>query len=149
MKRIPLTQGKHALVDDQDYDWLMTWRWHVITSKYTCYAGTSTKEDGLYCTLLMHRIVTMCPPRLEPDHLNHNGLDNRKENLAVGTRRMNQSNRNEKTSSKYVGVDWYKNTKKWRARIKVQGKSEHLGLFDNEHDAHIAYQIRLNQVIYS
>ena len=67
------------------------------------------------------------------DHINRDSTDNRIENLRILTNQQNQFNRNAK------GYCWNKHANKWRARISVNGKVKHLGLFDNEEDAHIAY----------
>ena len=136
------------MVDDEDYDWLMTWKWHTRKDHKMWYAASSYKDNGLYLTLPMHRILTMCPPNLEVDHIDHNGLNNQKSNLSVGTHRENMSNRNENTTSKYVGVSWRKNAQKWQSAIVIENKKIYLGLFDIELEAHLIYQSRLNQQNY-
>ena len=74
------------------------------------------------------------------DHININKLDNRIENLRVVNHSQNSRNQNKKEncSSKYKGVCWDKN--KWKARISINYKLKHLGLFDNEEEAHLAYK---------
>jgi hypothetical protein len=78
-----------------------------------------------------------------------NKLDNRLENLQITTQRGNLTKAidKNKTSSKYIGVSYVKNIKKWRARICIDGKSKHLGNFQSEYEAHLAYQAKLTQVI--
>jgi hypothetical protein len=75
------------------------------------------------------------------DHINHDGLDNRRENLRVCTNQEN--NRNSRPSrngsSQYKGVYWQKQTKKWMARVGVDGKLIYLGLFTSETEAARAY----------
>ena len=75
------------------------------------------------------------------DHINHNGLDNRKENLRFVTRAQNQQNRRstKNSSSQYKGVGWHKASNKWRAKIGHKGKQTYLGLFTCEHQAALAY----------
>lgn len=82
------------------------------------------------------------------DHINNNPLDNRVENLQITTARHNSSKDQKKLnrSSKYVGVSWHVRDKKWCARIVINKKLKHLGYFDNEHDAHLAYQNKLNSI---
>lgn len=82
MKEIPLTQGYVTLVDDADYEWLSRWKWHY-------HGGYAERGDGV----LMHREITDCPAGKEVDHINHDPLDNRRENLRVVTRWQNMLNR--------------------------------------------------------
>jgi hypothetical protein len=73
-------------------------------------------------------------PSLEIDHINQNPADNRWRNLRLATQEQNSCNvaRHKKNTSGYKGVAWYKQRNKWRARIKVRGKSIHLGLFKSK-----------------
>jgi hypothetical protein len=93
----------------------------------------------------MHREVINPPAHLDVDHINHNGLDNRKANLRPVTQAQNCLNRPYKiykkkiSSSKYKGVTWHKRMKKWTAQICYQGKHKSLGYFDDETDAAKAY----------
>jgi hypothetical protein len=89
----------------------------------------------------MHREVIYVPRHLICDHINHNGLDNRKANLRICTRQQNTCNRRPgKTgTSRYKGVDWNKRQKKWRARIYYRNRCRYLGYFDSEIDAAKAY----------
>lgn len=77
------------------------------------------------------------------DHINNILVDDRLENLQLITNRENSSKDKSNGTSKYIGVSWYKVTKKWRANICVNGKTEHLGYFINEFDASNAYKNRL------
>jgi len=90
----------------------------------------------------MHRVIIDVPDNLFVDHINHNGLDNRKANLRPATPADNaRYARYPKinTSSKYRGVWYNKQIKKWRAAILVNCKRKHLGYFKNEIDAAKAY----------
>jgi hypothetical protein len=77
----------------------------------------------------------------EIDHADRNGLNNIRSNLRFATRSQNMANQIKKKgqSSKYKGVHWHERNKKWRAMICVDYKSRHLGLFDTEEEAAIAY----------
>jgi SET domain-containing protein len=88
------------------------------------------KPDG-------HKIVV--------DHIDNNKLNNRLDNLQLISQRENIL-KDRKSKSKYTGVVWHEKAKKWMARIKFYGKSKYLGLFKNEHDAHLAYQNALKQL---
>jgi len=76
------------------------------------------------------------------DHINHNGLDNRKANLRLATRSQNAWNRQKakiKSRSKYKGVSWYNRGKRWSVRIQVNRKQKFLGIFEDEIEAAKAY----------
>jgi len=91
----------------------------------------------------MHREIIHPPDHLVVDHINHNGLDNRKANLRHATRAQNNHNRliikREDSSSKNKGVSWKKDKKKWQAQIYVNGQLKFLGYFKNEIQAAKAY----------
>ena len=104
-------------------------------------------------TFPIHKLVAMAFLRHKPcglnevvDHINNDKLNNRVDNLQLTTNRHNLS-KDRKGTSKYTGVNWEKNANKWRARILIKGKQIHLGLFENELDAHSAYQKRLKEIV--
>ena len=134
-KKIALTQGKHVIVDASDYDWLSTWNWFAVSMGETWYARTNYKDGGMWHTMQMHRLLTLCPKGLIVDHINHNGLDNRKSNLRIVTRMGNSQNRRNHGLSQYAGVQWHEETGKWRARIRIDGKDYSLGLHHSELEA--------------
>jgi hypothetical protein len=146
MRDIPLTQGKVATVDDEDFTELSKHRWCAQKNKRTYYAArTPPAVDGKRRLIFMHLVIAKTPGGLVTDHINGNGLDNRKENLRFVTHRENCQNRHTKKSSKYAGVDWKKNAKKWRAQIRVDGKKpKHLGYYDDEETACIVYAMACN-----
>tara|TARA_B100002051_G_scaffold270812_1_gene304378 strand:- start:4455 stop:4793 length:339 start_codon:yes stop_codon:yes gene_type:complete len=91
---------------------------------------------------MLHRLILGKPQKgMVIDHINHIGLDNRKENLRFLTAAQNQQNSRSKrnSSSKYKGVGWYKAGNKWRARVKHKRKHIWLGYFACEHQAALAY----------
>jgi len=93
--------------------------------------------------MMMHREVLKVPDYLLVDHINHNGLDNRKANLRPATKTQNGRNRRkvniQRCRSRYKGPCWYGRKKKWGVKIMVDGKSIFLGYFDDEIDAAKAY----------
>ena len=140
MKEIELTQGQVALVDDEDYERLSQWKlWCALKRGRTFYAGRSgTRKNGKRYVIHMHReILRLQPGDGEVDHINHNGLDNRRSNLRVVSHKINSRNRRKHkcNTSGYNGVVWEKKSKKWRARIDMDRKNIHLGLFNNIDDA--------------
>ena len=137
IRYIPLTQGKFAIVDAEDYDWLSQYKWCAAKDRETFYA--QRYSNGRIVS--MHRVIMRAPKGVICDHRNHNGLDNRKSNLRFCTSAQNQYNKRPKKgcASKYKGVVRRKNYKKWRARISFKRQRINLGDFDNEMDAAMAY----------
>ena len=90
---------------------------------------------------MMHREILDVPAGMICDHKNHNGLDNRRCNLRICTPAQNQYNRRLQTggTSLYKGVYWHKENRKWRAQICHGGLHIHIGYYDYEADAAIAY----------
>jgi len=140
---IPLTRGLYAVVDGADYERLNKWKWCALRGKNTFYAVRKVKRGKKWAALFMHRTLLDLGfgNKLQGDHRNHNGLDNRKSNLRVCTSAQNHQNRLpiKNASSKFKGVAWDKQKKKWRARIQINGKNIELGRFNFETEAALAY----------
>ena len=138
-KEIELTQGKIALVDDEDYEKLIKYTWRTYVSANTCYALRHMRVKDRWTTERMHRDVLGLKYKdgKEVDHINRNGLDNRKENLRIVSHQVNMCNHGgfSHNTSGYNGVRWNKWKSKWQARIKLNGKSIHLGYYDDISDA--------------
>jgi hypothetical protein len=85
--------------------------------------------------------MNVTDPKIKVDHINHNGLDNRRENLRLCTQQQNNLNvrKRSNTSSKFKGVYWYKQRQKWAVYCCIDGKGKHLGLFTSELEAAVAY----------
>jgi hypothetical protein len=153
---IELTKGKTAIIDDVDRE-LSEVSWFAQANKgglwYAGHGGGKGRK-----TLLMHReILSRSLGRplqfIEKcDHINGNGLDNRRSNLRIATCAQNLRNQRRRTSSssQYKGVSWkYWNGKpgkvyskgKWRAQIMIGGKRKGLGVFSDEISAAKAYDI--------
>lgn len=138
MKLIELTQGKFAKVDDEDFEELARYKWHYSDYGRTGYARRMNYKKRPYL-LRMHCVLLCVAPPLMVDHINGDGLDNRKENLRVVSKSQNMMNRSiqKNSSSGYKGVS--KCLGKWRAYIVVDRKQIHLGVFDEKINAAIAY----------
>lgn len=153
MKTIPLTQGKVALVDDEDFEWLNQWKWHYRKghpNREKGYAGRSIfLGTGKRGTVLMHREILKVKKGQIPDHHDGDGLNNQRSNLRVGNMKDNSANRSKvrsKCSSKYKGVSWHKASSYWRASIKKNQKWMHIGSFQTEEDAAKAYDKKASEL---
>jgi len=141
LKRIKLTQNKYALVDDEDFNWLSQWKWCYDSSGYAKRASYST---GRHKTIYMHRELLEVEEGKEIDHINHNGLDNRRSNLRIVIPRQNKFNRkpNKEGASSYKGVFLYKYRKTknpWVAQIQIDGQRKCLGYYATSYLASRAY----------
>lgn len=141
MKEIPLANGKSfAIIDDEDFELVSKYRWTrlPVNNGNKEYVQTSTIPR-----ITLHRLLMGFPDKpLVVDHINHNGLDNRRCNLRVVTKKNNQGNRRSarNSSSKFLGVSKNKITGKFTAQIGIGNKKTRcLGRFDNEIEAACAY----------
>ncbi len=145
MKEIPLTKGVFALVDDEDYEYLNRHKWTVSKTDYTYYAIRYLWINKKRYPILMHRMIMYTPTKLVVDHVDKNGLNNQKCNLRNCTSSQNQTNKNPRGKSKYMGVYFvpytYKNNNKIyiKAAITINKKRIYLGRFKTEIDAAKAY----------
>jgi hypothetical protein len=136
---IPLTQGKNAIVDVEDFDRLSQWNWRAQWDRSARgFYAVVLVENTL---LLMHRLILKCKKGELADHENHDGLDNRKINLRKCTRSQNMYNRRrgQNNTSGYKGVYWHESVRKWGAQITTNGKHKFLGLFQSKEEAAHAY----------
>jgi hypothetical protein len=142
-RRIPLTQGKYAIVDPEDFERLNKHKWYASKWGNTFYAVRCAGPRNKTKYIRMHREIMRPPDHLVIDHINHKGLDNRKANLRNATRAQNNYNRvaikRKGATSKYKGVAWKKEKKKWRAHIYFNGEGIFLGYFKDEIQAAKAY----------
>lgn len=140
MKTIPLTQSHVALVDDEDYDFLMQWNWHVSVDPNGLYAKRNVKLiiDGKTkkTTVFMHRVIlNLLNSDLYVDHADHNGLNNQRSNLRVATKKENCRNKKKQNgfSSLFLGVHRHfyrkKNWTKWQAKVTQENGRRHIGYF--------------------
>lgn len=135
MKKIILSgkygNGQYAIVNDEMSDLVLGYKnWCCTRSGYVY---TQVKRKNVY----LHRLVIGAKRGEEVDHINRDKLDNRKSNLRLVKHFQNSSNKGLQKNNKsgYIGVNWLKKQKKWRAEIQVCGKSIHLGLFDDARKA--------------
>jgi AP2 domain len=137
-KTIPLTKGKVAFIDDEDFERVNKYSWYAqIMDDGRCYACSRINGDIVY----MHRFIMNTPSDMDTDHINDICHDNQKSNLRICTVSQNMINRRKRanTSSEYKGVYWDKSRLSWCARIYKDYTCYYLGSFLNEVDAAKAY----------
>jgi len=146
MREISLTQGKVALVDDEDYELVSKYKWYAHWDKHTrsFYADTTIQlPSRKRIRLSMHRLILGLEfgNKKQTDHINHDTLDNRRSNLRIVTTAQNQHNGRllSNNNSGFRGVSLNKQTRKWIAQIKVSGKQIYLGSFKEKYKAAKAY----------
>jgi len=143
MKEIQLTQGKVAIVDDEDFEYLNQFKWFANLQGKKFYARTNIpNKKGKRGSMLMHRLIlNMLNSKLQVDHLNHYTLDNRKCNIRICTQSDNLKNRmiNKNNSTGYKGVVYNKSNKKFIAKIGVNKNIIYIGVFIDPIDAALAY----------
>lgn len=134
MKKIPLTQGKFAIVDNCDYDYLMQWKWHYQGNNYavrTCRVNSKR-------TILMHRVILErmgFKDFAHADHINKDSLNNCRCNLRPATVCQSMYNRSKmkNNTSGYIGVCWNKGS--WRVAILANYKQIYVGSSHNKKEA--------------
>lgn len=143
MKQIFLTGkngsiiGNYALVDDSDFEWLNQWKWYADAIGNVVYASRCIRNGGKRI-IRMHRLILgLSEPSILCDHVDHNGLNNQRENLRKCTKSQNAMNGSKRTgtTSKYMGVHWFTSGNKWRVCVGLK----HIGYFNSEIDAARAY----------
>lgn len=117
-----------AIIDLDDVDKVKQYKWHLDNDGYASSGRNSMK---------LHKLIMECLDNMTIDHINRNRLDNRKENLRFCTHQQNMMNLSVRidNSSGVTGVCWHKKSNKWRAQIKLNKKTKHLGYYDNIEDA--------------
>lgn len=137
--RLPLTKGKFAMVDPEDFASIANWNWHTIaggSNGRNFYAARRSKNPR--AVTLMHRAI-LNHDMPETDHRNGDGLDNRRSNIRPATHSQNMSNRACWRTSSYKGVE--KIGLRFKACITTNGKRRYLGSFNNPVSASKAYQM--------
>ena len=131
-----MTQKKFAIVDAEDYERVNRYKWCVSAKGNTIYAYRKDHGKNVY----LHQFLMKPPKGMVVDHIDGNGLNDRKSNLRVCTKQQNLCNRGPIVrSSQFKGVHFCKWTQKWYATIRHGGVTIRLGPFDDEVEAARAY----------
>jgi hypothetical protein len=145
VKTIPLTQGEVALVDDEDYERVMTaGPWYAQRAPGTFYARHGERQGRRIVQVSLHRFLLKAASGQLIDHINQNGLDNRRTNLRLCSPSQNIANQTHRakkvaSASRFKGVTWNKRDHIWQAQIGFQNKHLYLGSFQSEEEAARAY----------
>lgn len=137
MQLIPLTQGKFAMVDDQDYPLVSKFKWHAHFDKYNWYAARKVNNGHIR----LHNFLMEPPQGVFIDHKDRNGLNCQRANLRICTHQQNSINKRIYKSNKsgFKGVSWRPKLKKWIAQARLNKSVQYLGLFESARDAALAY----------
>lgn len=137
-----------ALVDDDDYLYLNQYNWYAHKEHNNIYAVRNIRNGDKKRTVIrMHRLICHLHNEMEVDHINNNGLDNRKCNLRICTHRENMHNRNKQynNTTGFKGVTFDKNRNKWQVQIR-SGEIKYSKRFDNLIDAALYYNEKAIQL---
>jgi len=145
VKEIKLTKGYVTIVDDDTYKWAKMLKWQareVTNGVYAVHGQRSLKNVHL------HRLILGAQPGELVDHIDGNGLNNLMSNLRICTNAQNQRNQRPQKggTSIYKGVYWRKDNKKWMAYIQFDRERTHLGCFNSELDAAVAYDKKAREL---
>jgi hypothetical protein len=138
MKRIPLTRGLFAQVDDEDYEELSRTKWSLLVS------GSGGKYGTNFALGLLHRHIMGAPEGSVVDHRNGDGLDCRRENMRICSSAENSRNRKRRVdcSSGFKGVCYRPRLGRWVAEIHAHGHRHYLGVFSTPEGAAAAYDAK-------
>ncbi len=138
---VRLTKGFEAIIDSDDAGIVENYCWSSYVRDRTVYAGRTIKSECNAKCLYLHRAIMNPPGSMQVDHINGNGLDNRKINLRIATSQQNNHNQRMRKDNKsgYKGVSWSNTAKAWKAQIRLFGKTINLGFFDCPKSAYEIY----------
>lgn len=147
MKKILLPNGMSALVDAEDYERVSRYGWHISTGlsssgRRHVYVHAFWKGVSGNKRIYLHRLVLGVYDKRRVDHINGDGLDNRKCNLRICTQHQNGGNArvwDKPKSSIYKGVYFMRKENKWAAQICLHRKNIRLGAYMTEEEAAIQY----------
>lgn len=149
-KEISLTQGKVALVDDADYDWLSQWKWCTLRTGPTRrkYYAARSEYKPRRRTVFMHVEIVKPSEGMEIDHQDGDGLNNQRHNLREATRAQNSKNRkmSRNSTTGFAGVTYYPKGKKYRAQINCNGRHYYIGSYSTPEKAARAYDLKAREL---
>lgn len=148
MKEIELTQGQVAIVDDEDYEYLSQWKWHLHNAygggMYARRSSSPPNKSSIY----MHRVIMKAKKENLVDHIDGNGLNNLRGNLRLCNHAENSRNRkkNKNNTVGYKGVSFDKSHNIFRVDISVEGKRVFVGNYKKQEEAALAYDKKAKEL---
>jgi hypothetical protein len=149
MKKLPLSKGYVAVVDDEDFERVGRFKWHARvhlradgTIKSVYARRNVVAPSGVRTGELLHRVILgVTDPKIQIDHRDHDGLNCRRFNLRTATVSQNQCNGKKRcdNTTGFKGVYWYEKYHKWNAQICASGQRKNLGYYDTPEKAAKAY----------
>lgn len=142
--------AKVALIDGEDYHLVRNLNWYCVERRtkghVNFYAVAEFESNKQRDHIYLHRLVLGLRKNdgLQVDHENHNGLDDRKQNLRIATQVQNNANQRKRTNRKFKGVSKFRNS--FRAQISLNNKTHHIGCFSTEELAAKAYDKKAKEV---
>ena len=135
--KIQITKTDYTIIDKEDLILFAKYNWHIKKTCRNKYLQTNILKEDKKTTIYFHQLIMGKIKDLETDHINNNGLDNRKSNLRLVTHKENQNNlpKRTNTTSKYKGVSFCKERNNWCTQIYENGKAKTLGRFITEAEA--------------
>lgn len=134
---VTLTRGYEAIIDAADVPLVERFNWYACVQRNTVYASRKANKTSV----LMHRVIMDDPDGFQVDHIDGNGLNNRRENMREATNAQNAHNSRiqRNNTSGFKGVSRHNRSAKWCAQIRLNGSCYRLGLFHTPEAAHAAY----------
>jgi AP2 domain/HNH endonuclease len=129
------TDGTPFTIDEEDFEFVSSRAWYSNRSRRATYVITVDRPSKDRVSL--HRLLLDAPEGRMVDHIDGNGLNNTRGNLRLCSAFENQHNTRLRlnNTSGYKGVDWHRRSGRWRARVRVNHKTHHLGLYDTPEQA--------------
>lgn len=128
---VTLTKGYVAMIDADDVPLVEGVNWYAKVTPHTVYAKRSAWVDGRNRCEGLHQRILKVPPDMQVDHIDNNGLNNRRSNLRPATPGQNQHNQRARIDNRsgFKGVTWDSRSRVWEVRCRVNGKRLYLGQF--------------------
>ena len=141
---IPLTGGGFAIIDKSDVDIICKWKWARQDTTHKSYAVRTGRANGRRTKIYLHRVLMNAPDGMMVDHINGDGLDNRRSNLRLCVASVNNRNRHPHTiKNKYGFRGVYKRSdisrRPYGVSLKIDGHNKHLGYYATAEEAARAY----------
>ena len=138
---VELNRGLEAVIDAADVPLVSGFTWYAHKNRNVVYVVRADRSGPKQRTVSMHRTIAGEPAGLDVDHIDGDGLNNRRSNLRLATKSQNTQNQriNRRNTSGFKGVSFHKSSGTWRAAIRMNRKRKHLGCFRTPEAAHAAY----------